>query len=99
MKRLRTWVIALCFLGCGREKTAARLDGPFGTPQDLLQAAEERVDALCECADQPCRVRVMSAPDNPFGAAAVAPRARFRPAQRVQYAELMKRSVACATGQ
>jgi hypothetical protein len=99
MDLLRTWVVALVVVGCGSERSAGRVAGPYGTADELIAAAEARIEALCDCSTPACRTQVMSAPDNPFGAAAVGPRARFTPAQRVRYAELMKQSFACATGQ
>lgn len=97
MKLLLTWVVAVGVLGCDGGKPKGPLQGVYASVEELLQAAEARVDALCECTDQPCRVRVMSAPDNPLGAAATPARARFTAAQRVQYGELLKKSVMCTT--
>jgi len=98
MKLLVLWTVVVCAVGCSGRKAKARIDGPFSTTEQLLAAAEARVEALCDCPDQACRGRVMSAPDNPFGAVAASGRAQFSPAERVRYAELLKRSVACTTG-
>ena len=102
MKPLRSWVIGLGLAGmaaCGNERGSGRVAGPYGTPEELLAAASARVDALCDCADRNCRAQVMSAPDNPFGAASKGPRTRFSAAQKVQFSELLKRSFSCAAGQ